>query len=48
MAEAKVLRAYFYYKLNIMYKGVPVYLEPVEASGVHQRAGNRSRCMAGY
>lgn len=33
MAEAKVLRAYFYYnKLNIMYKGVPVYLEPVEAS----------------
>lgn len=32
MAEAKVLRAYFYYKLNIMCKGVPVYLEPVEAS----------------
>ena len=32
MAEAKVLRAYFDYKLNIMYKGVPVYLEPVEAS----------------
>ena len=32
MAEAKVLRAYFYYKLNIMYKGVPVYLEPIEAS----------------
>lgn len=32
MAEAKVMRAYFYYKLNIMYKGVPIYLEPVEAS----------------
>ena len=32
MAEAKVLRVYFYYKRNIMYKGVPVYLEPVEAS----------------
>ena len=32
MAEAIVLRAYFYYKLNIMYKGVPVYLDPVEAS----------------
>lgn len=32
MAEAKVLRAYFYYKLNSMYKGVPIYLEPVEAS----------------
>lgn len=24
MAEAKVMRAYFYYKLNIMYKGVPI------------------------
>lgn len=32
MAEAKVLRAFFYYKLNIMYKGVPVYLEPIDAS----------------
>lgn len=32
IAEAKVMRAYFYYKLNILYKGVPVYLEPVEAS----------------
>lgn len=30
MAEAKILRAYFYYKLNIMYKGVPLYLEPIE------------------
>lgn len=30
IAEAKTLRAYFYYKLNSMYKGVPLYLEPVE------------------
>ena len=30
MAESKVLRAYFYYKLNSMYKGVPLYLEPIE------------------
>ncbi|MDL2256052.1 RagB/SusD family nutrient uptake outer membrane protein [Parabacteroides sp. OttesenSCG-928-G06] len=29
VAEAKFLRAYFYYKLNIMFKGVPLYLEPV-------------------
>lgn len=30
IAESKILRAYFYYKLNIMYKGVPLYLEPIE------------------
>ena len=30
MAESKFLRAFFYYKLNMMYKGVPLYLEPTE------------------
>lgn len=30
IAETKFLRAYFYYKLNMMYKGVPIYLEPTE------------------
>lgn len=30
IAEAKFLRAYFYYKLNMVYQGVPLYLEPVE------------------
>ena len=30
MAESKFMRAYFYYKLNMVYKGVPLYLEPVE------------------
>lgn len=30
IAEAKFLRAFFYYKLNIMYKGVPLYLEPID------------------
>ena len=30
MAETKFLRAFFYYKLNMMFKGVPVYLEPTE------------------
>ena len=28
LAEAKFMRAYFYYRLNELYKGVPVYLEP--------------------
>lgn len=28
VAEAKFMRAYFYYRLNELYKGVPVYLEP--------------------
>lgn len=30
IAESKFFRAFFYYKLNIMYKGVPLYLEPIE------------------
>lgn len=29
LAEAKFLRAFFYYKLNMLFKGVPLYLEPV-------------------
>lgn len=33
MAEAKFMRAFFYYKLNSMYKGVPLYLEPTELDG---------------
>ncbi|WP_348621424.1 RagB/SusD family nutrient uptake outer membrane protein [Pedobacter lusitanus] len=28
VAEAKFLRAYFYMRLNQLYKGVPIYLEP--------------------
>lgn len=30
IAECKFLRAFFYYKLNMLYRGVPLYLEPVE------------------
>lgn len=30
IAECKFLRAYFYYKLNMVFQGVPLYLEPVE------------------
>lgn len=29
LAECKFLRAYFYFNLNRLYKGVPVYLEPI-------------------
>ena len=28
IAEAKFLRAYFYFRLNQVWKGVPIYLEP--------------------
>ena len=31
IAEAKFLRAYFYLRLNQLYKGVPIYLEPFTA-----------------
>lgn len=30
IAESKFLRAFFYYKLNMVYKGVPLYLTPIE------------------
>jgi hypothetical protein len=29
-AEARFLRAFYYYKLNMMFRGVPLYLEPTE------------------
>lgn len=32
VAECKFLRAWFYFNLNMVYKGVPVYLEPVTLS----------------
>lgn len=31
--ESKFLRAFGYYKLNMVYKGVPLYLEPTELNG---------------
>lgn len=30
IAEVKFLRAYYYYRLNQLYKGVPIYTEPIE------------------
>ena len=30
MAEANFMRGFFYYRLNSMFKGVPLYLEPAE------------------
>uniref|UniRef100_F4CB92 RagB/SusD domain-containing protein n=1 Tax=Sphingobacterium sp. (strain 21) TaxID=743722 RepID=F4CB92_SPHS2 len=32
IAECKFLRAYFYFRLNQVYKGVPIYLEPFTAT----------------
>lgn len=36
MAESKFMRAFFYYKLNMVYKGVPLYLEPTELNDLVQ------------
>ncbi len=30
IAESKFLRAYYYFRLNQLFKGVPIYLEPVQ------------------
>lgn len=32
IAECKFLRAYYYYRMNMLWKGVPLYLEPVTAA----------------
>lgn len=32
MAEAKFMRAFFYYRLNALFQGVPIYLEPIDNS----------------
>lgn len=32
IAESKFLRAFFYYKLNMVFRGVPLYLVPIELS----------------
>jgi len=39
LAECKFLRAYFYFRLNQLYKGVPIYLEPfTPAEAIKSRA----------
>jgi len=42
IAECKFLRAYFYTKLNILWKGVPLYLEPVKASEANRARSSES------
>ena len=32
-AETKFLRAWYYYNLNVLFRGVPLYLEPTELDG---------------
>lgn len=36
VAEAKFLRAWFYFNLNMVYKGVPLYLEPIEVKDANK------------
>ncbi|NBA85259.1 RagB/SusD family nutrient uptake outer membrane protein [Emticicia sp. CRIBPO] len=36
IAECKFLRAYFYLRLNQLYKGVPVYLEPLQVTEMNR------------
>lgn len=32
MCESKFMRAFFYYRLNMFFQGVPIYLEPINSS----------------
>lgn len=40
IAESKVLRAFFYYKLNIMFKGVPIYETNADLAEYRTRGRN--------
>jgi len=42
IAECKFLRAFFYYKLNMLYRGVPLYLEPVDLDKCNQARESES------
>ncbi|MCF0167867.1 MAG: RagB/SusD family nutrient uptake outer membrane protein [Bacteroidales bacterium] len=46
IAEAKFLRAYFYYRLNCFYRGVPIYLEPTEVSEMTKPRNTESEVWA--
>lgn len=35
VAEVKFLRAFFYYRLNQLYKGVPIYSDPIDWDGAN-------------
>ncbi len=43
LAEVKFLRAYFYFNLNIVMKGVPVYLEPVNVEEMNKGRETEAR-----
>lgn len=46
MAEAKFLRAFFYYRLNSMFKGVPLYTEPTEVDDYNKGRSSESEVWA--
>lgn len=41
MCEARFMRAFFYHRLNMLFQGVPIYLEPINSS-----EANRGRSSA--
>ncbi len=43
LAECKFLRAWFYYNLNQVFKGVPLYLEPVTLSDLNKGRESESK-----
>ncbi len=38
MCECKFLRAFFYCRMNLLFKGVPIYLEPINSSEAYRGA----------
>ncbi len=46
MCEARFLRAFFYHRLNMFFRGVPVYTEPVESSEAYRGTSTAEQVWA--
>lgn len=42
IAECKFLRAYYYYRLNVLWRGVPLYMEPTEVADYSKARSSES------
>lgn len=43
MCEVKFLRAFFYHRMNMLFQGVPIYKEPVNATEAYEPASSKEK-----
>lgn len=46
MCEVRFLRAFFYHRMNMLFKGVPIYTEPIDASEAFKPASTQEQVWA--